>query len=111
MSAPRTLVAPAVPSPSEDPLGWAVTSRETGKVVMWQNPNLPAVLSTVGAVLTGVSPRGSGMQRGAAVGTLLVSTWWGVDELARGVNPFRKALGAGGLTAVVAATVVALRRR
>ncbi len=111
MSALRTLVSPAVPSPGADPLGWAVTSRETGEVVLWQNPNLPALLSTVGAVLTGVSPRGSGMQRGAAVATVLVSTWWGVDELARGVNPFRRALGAGGLAAVAMATVVALRRR
>ena len=111
MNALRALVPPAVPSPGDDPLGWAVTSRETGEVVLWQNPNLPAALSTVGAVLTGVSPRGSGMQRGAAVATVLVSTWWGVDELARGVNPFRKALGAGGLAAVAVATVVALRRR
>ncbi len=65
----------------------------------------------MGVVLTAVSPRGSGVQRGAAIATVLVSTWWGVDELARGVNPFRKALGAGGLVAVVTATAVALRRR
>ncbi|MFL6175381.1 MAG: hypothetical protein ACJ715_01930 [Ornithinibacter sp.] len=111
MSPLRTVVSPAVPSPDEDPLGWAVTSRETGKVVLFQAPNLPAVLSTVGAVVTAVSPRGSAVQRGAAVATVLVSTWWGVDELARGVNPFRRALGAGGLAAVAAATVVGLRRR
>jgi len=111
MSALRTVMPPAVPSPGEDPLRWAVTSRETGKVVLFQAPNLPAVLSTVGVVLTAMSPRGSGVQHGAAVATVLASTWWGVDELARGVNPFRKALGAGGLAAVAAATVVALRRR
>ena len=111
MSALRTLVPPAVPAAGEDPLGWAVTSRETGEVVLFQAPNLPAVISTVGVVLTALSPRGSGMQRGAAVATVLVSTWWGVDELARGVNPFRKALGAGGLAAVAVAAAVALRRR
>jgi hypothetical protein len=111
MSALRTAVPPVVPSPSQDPLGWAVTSRESGEVVVWQAPNLPALVSTAGAVLTAVAPRGSGLQRGAAVATALVSTWWGVDELARGVNPFRRALGAGGLAAVAAATVVVLRRR
>ena len=111
MNALRTLTSPAVPSPGEDPLGWAVTSRETGEVVLFEAPNLPAVLSTVGVVLTAFSPRGSDVQRGAAVATALVATWWGVDELARGVNPFRRALGAAGLAAVAAATVVALRRR
>ncbi len=111
MSPLRTVVSPAVPSPGQDLLGWAVTSRENGEVVLWQAPNLPALLSTVGVVLTAVSPRGSGVQRGATVATMLVSAWWGVDELARGVNPFRRALGAGGLTAVAAATVVAVRRR
>jgi hypothetical protein len=111
MSALRTALAPAVPSPSDDPLGWAVTSRETGKRVVWQAPNLPALVSTAGVVLTAVSPRGSGLQRGAAVATAVVSIWWGVDELARGVNPFRRALGAGGLAAVAAASAVALRRR
>ncbi len=111
MSALRTAVHPAVPSPSQDPIRWAVTSRESGGVVLWQAPNLPALASTAGAVLTAVSPRGSELQRGAAVATALVSTWWGVSELAQGVNPFRRALGAGGLVAVLAATAVVLRRR
>lgn len=43
----------------------------------------------------------SGLARAVAVGAIL---WWSIDEIARGVNPWRRILGA----IVLAATVVGL---
>ena len=74
---------------------------ESGEVVLWQPPNRLALLSTAGAALTVVAPAGSPLRRATVATTAVVATWWGADELARGVNPFRRAVG-GALGLVIA---------
>lgn len=89
-------------------LDWFFRSRETGKVVIVQVPNLPLALFLLlrGAQAL-LSPDG-------AVGSALHWTgtaallWWSVDELLRGVNPFRRLLGAATLGYVVATAARAL---
>lgn len=108
---PHPPVTPVTPGIREDPVGWALLSRETGEVVLWQAPNLPAVVSQVAAVVTLLAPRGSRVRTAAGMTAVVASTWWGADELARGVNPLRRALGAGALVAVAVGATVALRRR
>ena len=83
---------------------WLFRDRRTGAVVVAQAPNLPLVLFLVGAAVRRFArPDGS-------VGTLVavVATgallWWAGDEILRGVNPFRRLLGA--VVAVV--TIVGL---
>ena len=100
-----------VPGPREDLAAWALTSRETGDVVLWPAPNLPSVVSQVAAVTAVLAPAGSRRRTVAGATAALASTWGGVDELARGVNPVRRALGAGALLAVAVSTVVAVSRR
>ena len=111
MSTPRTYRFPRVPPPDRYPVGWATTSRESGEVVLWQTPNRLALLSTAGAALTFVAPAGSPLRRAAAATTALVATWWGADELARGVNPFRRAVGGLAVVAIAGAGAFLLRRR
>ncbi|HSO65389.1 MAG TPA: hypothetical protein VLQ78_09840 [Ornithinibacter sp.] len=103
-----TTVTPGI---REDPVGWALLSRETGEVVVWQAPNLPAVVSQVAAVVAVLAPAGSRFRSAAGATAAVASTWWGADELARGVNPLRRALGATTLVAVASFATVTLRRR
>ena len=100
-----------MPERRADPVGWALTSRETGEVVLWQTPNAPSVLSLAATVVALAAPRGSRLRAVSGGAAVLASTWWGADELARGVNPARRALGAGALIVVLAAVVAAASRR
>jgi Na+/citrate or Na+/malate symporter len=81
-------------------------SRRTGRITITQWPNIPLWLFIVVAVVTRIShPSGSAatLARTVAVVALLV---WALDEVLRGVNPFRRALG----LAVVVVTLVGLAR-
>ncbi|HUR14345.1 MAG TPA: hypothetical protein VM097_07615 [Mycobacteriales bacterium] len=73
---------------------WAFRSRETGAVAIVQVPNLPLVLflllRTAQALL---SPSGAVGDALHWAGTAAL-VWWAVDEVLRGVSPFRRALGA-----------------
>jgi hypothetical protein len=77
-------------------------SRHSGRITFAQWPNIPLWAF---AVLSGVSrifhPSGStaSFLRALAIAALAV---WAVDELVRGVNPFRRILGAAVLVATVA---------
>ena len=69
-------------------------SRKTGRITLAQFPNWSLALWFIAsAVLTLGQPRG--LARGAlvvlAAGALMV---WAADEVWRGVNPFRRILGA-----------------
>jgi hypothetical protein len=72
---------------------WLFRDRTTGKIVIGQFPNIPLF---VWLVATGLSVVTSGTLQTilgyVAIVALLV---WAGDELLRGVNPFRKLLGAG----------------
>ena len=111
MNTPRRHRSPRVPPAGRDPLGWATTSRESGDIVLLQPPNRLALLSTAGAVLTIVAPIGSPLRRAAAAATAVVATWWGADELARGVNPFRRAVGGAAVVAIAGRGALVLRGR
>ena len=80
---------------------WTFRSREDGRIVVAQVPNLPLWLfiggSVLHRVLTPDGPVGTALRVTAT--TALV--WWAALEIGWGVNPFRRALGATvlGLTA------------
>lgn len=77
-----------------------------GRLVLaqWPNPALAvwlvaAVVSWTGALGVTLSAQVSGLGRGALV-------VWALDELVRGVNPFRRVLGAVVLTGQLASLLV-----
>lgn len=80
---------------------WLFENRGTGRITVGQFPNRSLglyLLATVVRVLAG-SRTGTGEVAGAvATGALM---WWAADELVRGVNPWRRMLGAGVLVGQV----------
>ena len=73
---------------------WLFRNRTTGRITIVQFPNAALWLFLVASVLHRLlSPTGhfSTALRLIADGGLL---WWAVDELTRGVNPWRRLLGA-----------------
>lgn len=81
---------------------WMFRSRETGKVVIIQPLNIPLGVFFVAAAIR----RFAGLEGTARTAVEVVAfaslMWWAIDEILRGVNPFRRLLGA-----VVAAVTVA----
>jgi hypothetical protein len=72
---------------------WLFRDRQTGKLVVVQLPNLALWLFfAASAVRRFAHPHGA---VGTVVSAVAVAAllWWAVDEVARGVNPFRRALG------------------
>jgi len=91
------------------PFDWWFRNRRTGAITIGQSPNLP-----MGVVLAAIGARwivASGSDARVVVdgvGTAALA-WWALDEVVRGVNPWRRCLGAGGCV-LVAARLTALLR-
>ena len=78
---------------------WLFEDRATGEIVVAQKPNVALwVLFGVAAVSVVMKPSG-GWGRGVEVVELAALTVWALDEIFRGVNPWRRMLGALSLTA------------
>ncbi|KYH00857.1 hypothetical protein [Bradyrhizobium sp. DOA1] len=73
---------------------WSFRSRETGAITIAQWPNLVLWIVIVAAVLLWFWPYAG---RASIVLTVIVKAGlviWGADEILRGVNPWRRCLGA-----------------
>jgi hypothetical protein len=88
---------------------WCFRNRETGEITIGQPPDPPMVIAMVAfgsrALLRPPGLIGTAL---GAVGTGAVVYWAG-DEVLRGVNPWRRMIGAATLVAV--ATVLVRRAR
>ena len=83
-----------------DVFRWLFEDRRTGRIVVGQKPNLMMLVflaATASRLAAGRrSPAGAAI-RGAQAGSLLL---WALDEVLRGVNPFRRIGGAALIAAV-----------
>jgi hypothetical protein len=119
MVADRPGPAPAAPvthwsiEPDEPPRlrpgspRWWFTNRSTGRITVAQMPNLALLLfgvATVAARLLDGHPTTSRVLSDVASGAIVV---WSLDEIVRGVNPWRRLLGA----VVLAASILSIIRR
>jgi hypothetical protein len=117
MVAERPGPAPATPvthwsiEPDEPPRlrpgspRWWFTSRTTGRIIVAQMPNLALLLFGVAAVaarLLDGHPTTSRVLSDVASGAIIV---WSLDEIVRGVNPWRRLLGVVVLTASIVSTI------
>lgn len=83
-------------------VGWVFRSRETGRITIAQFPNLSfGIVLGVWLIRRVLDPTGTLDTVLAVVGGAAL-VWWAVDELIRGVNPFRRVLGGGVLGWMVA---------
>ena len=80
---------------------WCFRNRETGAITVAQTPNLAlSVFLVAAAILWLIHPNGtlSTVAKVVATGSLIV---WALDEVVRGVNPWRRFLGVAVLIYVV----------
>lgn len=76
-------------------IDWVFRSRQTGKITVVQRPNVLLgifVLATVVRLTLGPSGTARSVLSGIGEAALVL---WALDELVRGVNPWRRTLGAG----------------
>lgn len=85
---------------------WWFENRQQGGLTIAQFPNWPLFGIATAAVARRLTADGSAVQSGT--GWLIAALWlyWGSDELLRGVNPWRRLLGALVLGWLVARSIV-----
>lgn len=82
---------------------WLFRNRHTGQITIAQLPNLPLWIFLATVVLRRlVSGTADTTVRWIGVAAL---AWWALDEVIRGVNPWRRLLGVGGCAAAAAGLV------
>ena len=75
-------------------LHWCFESRSTGRLTVAQFPNVALVAFVACRTATWLfHPAGAIGSALNWAGTAAIA-WWSADEVARGVNPFRRVLGA-----------------
>ncbi len=91
------------------PLEWLFRDRRTGRITIAQFPNVALWIFLATAVLRRIGPsHGAVRTTFGAIGVAALA-WWAVDEVLRGVNPFRRLLGLAGCAAAVAGLVALVR--
>jgi hypothetical protein len=86
-------------------IGWPFRDRQTGEIVIAQFPNLPLWIFLATVVLRRVVPEDSGAFTALRAVALAALAWWALDEVIRGVNPWRRLLGLAGCAIVIAGLV------
>lgn len=79
---------------------WLFEDRTSGRIVIAQMPNAAMWIALVALATSFVVPKG----RAATVTEIVLYSAivvWGIDEAARGVNPWRRMLGIGTLAALI----------
>ena len=83
-------------------IDWLFRDRATGRIVVAQRPNLSFGIFLVAAIVRRFAdPAGTAGTIVSAIATIAL-LWWAADEVVRGVNPFRRILGAVVATVTVA---------
>ena len=82
-------------------VNWLFRNRQTGEITVGQAPNAPLIIWLVTTVIKVIfDPSGATGTALTIVGTGALIVWAG-DEIVRGVNPFRRAIGTVVLAAIV----------
>lgn len=87
--------------PMRSVVDWWFRDRRTGQIVIGQFPNLPLWLFIAGTAVGWLATSDSSVGRLAWVVATVGLGWWAVAEVSSGVNPWRRALGVGGVALLV----------
>ena len=74
-------------------LRWWFENRETGDITIAQFPNWPLWGIGISLLVAAGTEPGSTLEQAALWARTGLWFYWGADELLRGVNPWRRALG------------------
>jgi hypothetical protein len=97
-----------VADPKRKVLRWLFEDRRTGRIVVAQWPNIPLGVWIAASAANWLAGPGGGWGTALRVIGTVALLFWAVDEIVRGVNPWRRILGAVVLVFVVAGVVIAL---
>lgn len=95
----RYQIAPPAPVHRRSLFDRCFRDRRTGRIVIVQFPNIPLWIYLATVVLGRLMPKDVPFLEPVRWAGAAALAWWGLDELLRGVNPLRRALGLGGLGA------------
>jgi hypothetical protein len=76
-------------------IDWMFRSRTTGRITIAQIPNLSLALFLATSIATWLLEPAGAVNTGLLAVRICALIWWAVDELVRGVNPWRRILGGG----------------
>ena len=88
---------------------WAFRSRETNKITIVQWPNIPLAIFLASIPIGWTLTRHSAAAKAVDVIGTAGLGWWAIDEVLRGVNPWRRALGIVGCAFAVSRVLALLR--
>lgn len=74
-------------------IDWLFRNRHTGRITIVQAPNLALWLFIAAAVLRSLLNPTGGLRSALDGLATIALVWWAVDEIVRGVNPWRRLLG------------------
>jgi hypothetical protein len=94
---------------AKESFDWMFRSRETGRIVVAQIPNVSLGLLLAATGLRRRAPEPVGCHHWGPLVRVVTLAWWGLDEIVRGVNPWRRLLGAFGVASVVGSVVALLQ--
>lgn len=86
-------------------LGWFFRDRRTGRIVVGQFPNAPLWIFAAAAAIEALAQPGGGFGTAVRVVKVAALVIWAADEVLRGVNPWRRCLGAAVLAALAVSAV------
>lgn len=89
---------------------WWFRNRETGRITMRQPANRPIKVVTAATIVGVLLPRGRVRDVLGEVAVVMLA-WWAVDEVARGVNPYRRVTGGVALGGLAILVLNAIRLR
>lgn len=74
-------------------IDWLFRNRHTGRITIVQLPNVPLGLFVVASGLRWLLDPSGGLRTALGVLATAGLLWWALDEVVRGVNPWRRILG------------------
>jgi hypothetical protein len=92
-----------------DLFNWCFRNRQTNQITIGQFPNVALWIFFVTVVLRWIVPTGAAARPYIDWVSLGALAWWALDEVVRGVNPWRRILGLGGCALAVSRLVTLLR--
>jgi hypothetical protein len=87
---------------------WLFRSRTNGRITIAQFPNLALWIFLAMVVLRRVVTDGTAPRTVIDWVAVLALAWWAVDEVVRGVNPWRRLLGVAGCGFVITGVIALL---
>ena len=83
-------------------VNWLFRNRQTNEITIAQFPNVALWIFLAAVAVRLVVPADAGIRTYIDWVRVIALAWWAIDEVVRGVNPWRRLLGLAGCTFAIA---------